>query len=156
MKKFICTATVAVGLFLLAFVWVVNRVYVDEGQSLLLRYKGPVLASMFKEVPMAKPGYFADEEAGEVGILATLRGPGRHFYCPFWSERTVVDDIVVLPGQVCIFRSALGGNLPKGQYLVDGELGGADLADGAVRANAEEVHAARLLGVLDHAVFVLR
>ena len=121
MKKFIAIAVLSVAVLCLGFHWIVNRVYVPEGQSLLLRYKGPILASMFGSVPTAKPGQFAEE--GEVGILARLRGPGRHFYCPLWWERTVVDDIVINPGQVGIVRSALGNNLPEDQYLVDGELG---------------------------------
>jgi len=100
------------------FVWTVNRVYVPEGKSLLLRYKGPLV---FGKRDMAPKGHFAAE--GQIGVRAKLRGPGRHFYCPVWWERTIVDDQVVKPGQVAIVRSMLGDNLPSGQYLVDGELG---------------------------------
>ena len=118
MKKFfalLLLAVIGVGLF---FHWTVNRVYVPEGQSLLLRYKGPL---MFGKRESATPGHFAEE--GQIGILARLRGPGRHFYCPVWWERTLVEDITITPGQVGIVRSALGNDLPTGQYLVDGELG---------------------------------
>ena len=107
-----------VGLFL--FHWTVNRVYVPEGQSLLLRYKGPLL---FGSRAQAEQGHFADESKGEIGIYPNLRGPGRHFYCPVWWERTLVPDQVVLPGQVAIVRSMLGDDLPNGEYLVDGDLG---------------------------------
>jgi len=121
MKKSICVAVLSVAAFCLAFHWIVDRVYVPEGQSLLLRYKGPFISSIITTPATAKPGFFAEE--GEVGILARLRGPGRHFYCPLWWERTLVEDVVINPGQVGIVRSALGENLPDGQYLVDGELG---------------------------------
>jgi len=100
------------------FEWTVNRVYVQEGQSLMLRYKGPLVFGSRKE---AKAGHFAEE--GEIGVLQRLRGPGRHFYCPIWWERKTIDDFVVLPGQVGIVTSKLGDPLPEGQFLVDGDLG---------------------------------
>jgi len=111
----------SVGIVLLlgfGFHWMVNRTYVPEEKSLMLRYKGPLL---FGERNMAKKGHFAEE--GQIGVLAKLRGPGRHFYCPVWWERAVVDDQIVLPGQVAIVRSMLGNPLPNGEYLVDGDLG---------------------------------
>lgn len=100
-----------------AFHWTINRVYVPVNHSLKLRYKGPIL---FGQAKQAKPGYFAQE--GEIGIRARLRGPGRHFYCPIWWEREVVADQIVKPGEVAIVRTMLGDDLPKGQYLVDGDL----------------------------------
>jgi len=101
-----------------AFNWTVNRVYVPEGYNLMLRYKGPLI---FGSKNYAKVGHFAQE--GEIGVLANLRGPGRHFYCPIWYERTIVPDVVIQPGQVGICTSKLGDNLDKGQFLVDGDLG---------------------------------
>lgn len=98
--------------------WTVNRVYVPEGHSLWLRYKGPLV---FGKRVQAKLGHFAKE--GEIGILGNMRGPGRHFYCPVWWERYIVKDLVVLPGNVAIMESKLGEELPKGQFLVDGKLG---------------------------------
>ena len=52
-----------------------------------------------------------------------MPGPGRHFYCPIWWERTLVDDVVVHPGELAIVTSKLGDDLPSGQFLVDGDLG---------------------------------
>jgi len=101
-----------------AFHWIVNRVYVPPGNSLLLRYKGPLI---FGERKDAKAGHFAKE--GEIGVLAEMRGPGRHFYCPIWWQRDVVPDYVVKPGEVAIVTSKLGDPLPKGEFLVDGDLG---------------------------------
>ncbi|MHC5028735.1 MAG: SPFH domain-containing protein [Planctomycetota bacterium] len=98
--------------------WFVNRVYVPEGHSLLLRYKGPLIFGARNE---ATPGHFADE--GEIGVLERLRGPGRHFYCPIWWKRTIVPDIVIRPGEIGVVRSMLGDPLPSGEFLVDGELG---------------------------------
>lgn len=103
-----------------AFHWVVNRVYVPPGYSLQLRYKGPFLLSAKK----AGDEQLAAE--GEVGVLERLRGPGRHFYCPIWWERKVVKDLIVAPGEVAIVTSKLGDPLPASEFLVDGELDGAN------------------------------
>ena len=103
-----------------AFEWTVNRVYVEPGHSLMLRYKGPLLG----KAEYAKPGHFAEE--GQVGVLERLRGPGRHFYCPIWWERTIVADQVVKPGEVAVVTSKLGDPLPPGEFLVDGDLGAAE------------------------------
>jgi len=110
-----------------AFQWTVNRIYVDQGESLLLRYKGPPLPFLPGVRPQGKPGHLAqvDEDGDplEVGVLEQLVGPGRHFYCPLWWERTIVKDKTVHPGEVAIATSKLGDDLPAGEYLVDGELG---------------------------------
>ena len=102
----------------LAFAWTINRVYVEEGHSLRLRYKGPLI---FGSRERAKPGYWAEE--GQIGVLAKLRGPGRHFYCPIWWEREIIEDIEVKPGQVGIVTCKLGDDLPAGEFLVDGDIG---------------------------------
>ncbi len=102
----------------LGFHWTVNRVYVPEGMSLLLRYKGPFI---MPDKGQAKTGSWAEE--GEIGVLEKLRGPGRHFYCPLWWERTLVSDFVIEPGKVGIVKCELGKELPPGQFLVDGDIG---------------------------------
>ncbi|MCA9268612.1 MAG: band 7 protein, partial [Planctomycetales bacterium] len=105
-----------VAVMWVGFEWTVNRIYVPEGKSLMLRYKGPLLTTAQK----ARPGHFA--EPGQVGVLEKLRGPGRHFYCPIWWECTVVDDVVIQPGQVGVVTSKMGDELPPGEYLVDSGL----------------------------------
>ncbi|MGY8770310.1 MAG: SPFH domain-containing protein [Pirellulales bacterium] len=100
------------------FHWTINRIYIDEGESLMLRYKGPLV---FGSRDRAKTGFWAEE--GQIGILAKLRGPGRHFYCPIWWERTRVSDIVIQPGEVGVVTCMLGEDQPKGQFLVDGDIG---------------------------------
>ncbi len=102
----------------IGFVWTVNRIYVHEGESLQLRYKGPLI---FGKREPAKTGYWAEE--GQIGILAKLRGPGRHFYCPIWWEREIVRDTVIKPGEVGVVTCKLGDNLPAGDFLVDGDIG---------------------------------
>lgn len=102
-----------------AFNWTVNYVYVPEGHSLLLRYKGPLVFTWNNKY--ASPGHFAEE--GEIGVKENMPGPGRHFYCPIWWERTIVPDVVVQSGQLAVITSKLGGDLPSGQFLVDGDLG---------------------------------
>ena len=84
----------------------------------MLRYKGPIV---FGAKNSALPGHLA--KPGEIGIQEHLLGPGRHFYCPIWWERTVVPDAVVSPGEVAVVTSKLGEQLPKGEFLVDGDLG---------------------------------
>jgi hypothetical protein len=118
---------IVLGVCLAAFSFhmLVNCVYVPDGQSLQLRYKGPLLFGSGKP---AQPGQFAKYDEGEVGVLEEMRGPGRHFYCPIWWERKLVDDVVVSPGEVAIVTSRMGDSLPAGQFLVDGGISGADHA----------------------------
>jgi hypothetical protein len=107
-----------------AFEWTVNRVYVPEGKSLQLRYKGPLIFTWLAK--KAENGQFADESKGEMGVLERLRGPGRHFYCPIWWERNLVDDVVVHTGQIAYLSSMLGGedtDRRVGQFLVSGDIG---------------------------------
>ena len=107
-----------------AFEWTVNRIYVPQGYSLLLRYKGPLI---FSSPPSAQPGEFAkvDEDGNplEVGMLERTLGPGRHFYCPIWWQRDLVPDQVVEPGHVAVVSSKLGELLSEGKFLVEGEIG---------------------------------
>ena len=126
------------GILWECFEWTVNRIYVPAGSSLQLRYKGVLLFGINRP---AKQGFWAEE--GQVGILQKLRGPGRHFYCPIWWERTVVPDIVILPGEVGVVTCKLGESLPAGEFLVDGDVGSAQfkgilrkvLAPGRYRIN---------------------
>jgi regulator of protease activity HflC (stomatin/prohibitin superfamily) len=120
-KKLICIAAsivIALGTLAVGFHWFVNRAQVPEGQSLILRYKGPLL---FGSSEMSTPGYWAKE--GQVGTLEKLRGPGRHFYCPLWWERDLVADVLIEPGKVGIVTCKMGDALPEGEFLVDGEVG---------------------------------
>ena len=108
---------IIVGLYV-SFVWTVNRIYVNEGESLMLRYKGPLI---FGSRERAKTGHWATE--GQIGILAKLRGPGRHFYCPIWWERQIVPDVVIKTGEVGVVTCKLGDDLPPTEFLVDGDIG---------------------------------
>lgn len=110
------------------FDWTINRVYAPPNHSILLRYKGPPLPIPFLGArPAATPGQFAKvDDSGsplEVGIIKEMLGPGRHFRCPLWWERTEVKDTFIEPGSVGVVTSKLGDNLPSGEFLVDGELG---------------------------------
>jgi len=107
--------------------WTVNRVFVPPGQSLLLRYKGPLLLGRGRA---PQPGQLARRDPLEVGVLQEMPGPGRHFYCPLWWERTLVQDVVVEPGELAVVTSLVGqdpaagaGALGDTQFLVEGELG---------------------------------
>jgi len=63
---------VLISLLYFAFDWTVNRVYVPEGKSLLLRYKGPLLFTSGNKY--AAPGHFALD--GEIGVKEKMPGPG--------------------------------------------------------------------------------
>jgi regulator of protease activity HflC (stomatin/prohibitin superfamily) len=109
------------------FDWTVNYVYVKQGYSLRLRYKGaplPLLPGY--SVPLATPGEFAKVDANgrplEKGILKEMLGPGRHFVNPFWYEMTQVKDLMVNPGEVAIVKSKMGKDPPAGQFIVNGDL----------------------------------
>jgi len=106
--------------------WTVNRVYVPEGQSLLLRYKGPPLPFLPGSRPVATPGEFAkvDENGNpeQIGVLKQMKGPGRHFLWYGWWQTELVEDTIIKPGEVAIVTSKMGKDLPAGQYLVDGRL----------------------------------
>lgn len=105
------------------FLWCVCRVYVPEGHSLLLRYKGPLLVGSAVE---PEPGRLARE--GELGVLEQMRGPGRHFYNPIYWERTIVPDVIIYPGQIGVVTSKTGLPLPPGDFLVEGDLDGQNRA----------------------------
>ena len=106
----------AIAAFL--FHWTIDRIYVPEGKSLQLRYKGPLI---FGQRIQAEPGMWAKE--GQMGILEKMRGPGRHFYCPIWWERKLVDDVVIKPGEIGEVTCKLGKNQEGANFLVDGDIG---------------------------------
>ena len=101
------------------FLWFVCRVYVPEGNSLLLRYKGPLILGTASE---PEPGRLA--QPGELGVMEEMRGPGRHFYNPIYWERKIVPDVMIYPGQIGVVTSKVGKSLPPGEFLVDGNLDG--------------------------------
>lgn len=108
------------------FHWTFNRVYVPQGSSLVVRYKGPPLPFLPGYRPVAKAGQFAQVDARgnplEVGILKELRGPGRHFFWIGWWETTLVPDTTIKPGELAVVTSSMGNDLKEGQFLVDGEI----------------------------------
>ncbi len=129
LKSRIGMAVPAVVLLVVAyelFEWTFNRIYVPEGHSLVMRYKGPPLPFLPGNRPEPIPGQFAKvDENGrplEKGILKDMLGPGRHFRWIGWWETKVVKDTIVMPGEVAVVSSKMGKDLPDGQFLVDGEL----------------------------------
>ena len=118
LRSVVITAFIALVFGWSFFQWTVNRIYIEPGYSLQLRYKGPLV---FGSRKTARLGHWAED--GEVGILQRMRGPGRHFYCPIWYERTTVGDVVIRPNEVGVVTCKLGEALARGQFLVDGEIG---------------------------------
>jgi len=108
------------------FHWTFNRVYVPQGSSLVVRYKGPPLPFLPGRRPSAQSGQFAKvNDKGdplEVGILKEMRGPGRHFFWIGWWDVQLVTDTTIKPGELALVSSKMGSDLKDGQFLVDGEL----------------------------------
>ena len=108
------------------FHWTFNRVYVPQGSSLVVRYKGPPLPFLPGYRPVAEAGQFAKVDANghplEVGILKEMRGPGRHFFWFGWWGTDVVRDTMIEPGELAVVTSRMGRDLKEKQFLVDGEI----------------------------------
>jgi regulator of protease activity HflC (stomatin/prohibitin superfamily) len=105
-----------------AFEWTFCRVYVPEGHSLKLRYKGPLI------LPADEPGAGRLAEAGQIGVMREMKGPGRHFYNPIYWEREIVPDVVILPHEIGVVTCKVGDPLPPGEFLVDGDLQGESIS----------------------------
>jgi len=121
-------------IFILAFGWTIiewtyNRVYVPEGYSMRLRFKGPPLPFLpYHNLPDSKTGFATLDENGNIiekGVLVEMLGPGRHFLSPLRSywDFELVPDVVIKPGEIGIATSKTGKALSGGKYLVDGDLG---------------------------------
>jgi len=118
---------VSLGLLLLAgsigiWQWMICRIEVPPGFSLLVNYKGPW---PFGAAERVGEGALAQTDAKgrplQVGILENMPGPGRHFFSPLEYETKLVPDVVIPPGKVGILVSKIGKPLPPGTYLVDEE-----------------------------------
>jgi hypothetical protein len=100
--------------------WMVCRIEVPPGYSLLVRYKG---AWPFGSSPLAPEGTLVQTAVAgrppQVGILEAMPGPGRHFYSPLEYETQLVKDAVIAPGKLGVLVSKIGKPLPEGTYLVD-------------------------------------
>jgi hypothetical protein len=100
--------------------WMICRVEVPAGSSILVRYKGPWPFGSRRQAP---EGMLVQTDTSgrplEVGILEAMPGPGRHFYSPLEYEIQVVKDEVIAPGKIGVVVSKMGKPLPEGTYLVD-------------------------------------
>jgi regulator of protease activity HflC (stomatin/prohibitin superfamily) len=108
--------------YLGVWLWMICRIEVPAGSSVLLRYKGPW---PFGNVPQAPEGTLAQTDAAgrprQVGVLETMPGPGRHFYSPLEWEVQLVKDQVIPPGKLGVLVAKFGKPLPEGTYLVDAD-----------------------------------
>ena len=130
-QRILISLTVCVVLFAAvgfqAFQWTFCYWYVDNGNSLLLTYKGPPLPIWGLTLDAAPEGQLAEVgdngKPKQKGILAEMVGPGRHFYNPFFWECQKVPDVLIEPGSVAIVISRVGKQQAVGQFLVDGDIG---------------------------------
>ncbi|GAC1465916.1 MAG: SPFH domain-containing protein [Isosphaeraceae bacterium] len=101
--------------------WMICRVEVPAGSSLLVRYKGPW---PFGSAPSAPEGTLVQTDRKgsprQVGILAAMPGPGRHFFSPLEYVVIPVKDLVIAPGKLGVVVSKVGKPLTSG-YLADEE-----------------------------------
>ncbi|MBV8076166.1 MAG: hypothetical protein JO284_07205, partial [Planctomycetaceae bacterium] len=113
-------AVLCLAAYLGVWKWMICRVEVPPGYSLLLRYKGPW---PFGSVANAPEGTLVQTDARgrplQVGILEAMPGPGRHFYSPLEYETDLVKDQIIPPGKLGVVVSKVGKPLPAGSYLVD-------------------------------------
>lgn len=123
---FAAAVAVLLGVYFVGYVsiwrWMICRIEVPAGQSLLLRYKGPFPFGSAERVGEGE--LVKMDESGrpeKVGILEVMPGPGRHFYSPFEFETELVPDTIIKPGQLGVVTSRTGKPLPPGAYLVDQE-----------------------------------
>jgi hypothetical protein len=102
--------------------WMVCRVEVPPGHSLLLNYRGPW---PFGDVPQAPQGTLVQIDSNgrplQVGVLETMPGPGRHFYSPLEYRTKLVPDTIIKPGEIGKVIANFGKPLPPGTYLSDQE-----------------------------------
>jgi hypothetical protein len=106
--------------------WMVCRVEVPPGKSLLLTYKGPF--PPLRSVPGATEGTLVKlDKKGRPessGVLEFMPGPGRHFYSPLEYRHEFVDDTIIKPGQLGLVSAKMGKPLPAGRTLAEpGERG---------------------------------
>ncbi len=109
--------------------WGYNRVYVYEGTSVQLTYRGPNIPIFVGNLPNAGQNFAEVDKDGsplQKGVLEHMLGPGRHFYCPIWWKTKIIDDYVINEGEVGIVESLMGKELPPGEFLVDGDIGTTD------------------------------
>jgi hypothetical protein len=56
---------------------------------------------------------------GQKGVLEDVLGEGRHIWNPVFYDWTIVDSLVVQPGQVGVVTSLVGEELPPGEFLAE-------------------------------------
>jgi hypothetical protein len=102
--------------------WMVCRIEVPPGHSVLLTYRGPW---PFGNVPQAPEGTLVQIDSGgrplQVGVLESMPGPGRHFYSPLEYRTKLVPDTIIKPGEIGQVIANFGKPLPRGTYLSDQE-----------------------------------
>ncbi len=100
--------------------WMICRIEVPPGHSLLVRYKGPWPFGAAAQAPEGTLVHAAAHgKPAQIGILEEMPGPGRHFYSPLEFETRFVKDTLISPGKLGVMVSKIGKPLPEGTYLVD-------------------------------------
>lgn len=107
----VAVAVVAIG-YGLIWKWMICRVYVDPGQTL-------VISSKFgAENP--DPENMRVVPEGMKGIRAEVLGEGRHFFSPLsYSVDTSPKVVEIKPDEIGLVESLSGKPLPPGQFLAD-------------------------------------
>ncbi len=110
---------VVVGYFGI-WTWSFCRVEVPPGKAARLRYKGPWPFGNVEKTPEGTLVQLDDRgRPTRAGVIGAMVGPGRHFYSPLEYEVTIVDDVLIRPGQLGVVTSKVGKSLPPGRFLAD-------------------------------------
>lgn len=114
MKTTIKAVLVLAGLFVVFYLgfwqWLVCRVYVDPGETLM------VTSKFGGDNP--KPDENRVVDKGTKGVWREVFGEGRYFFNPIeYKTETRSDVIEIPPGKVGVVKSMSGKSLPEGEFL---------------------------------------
>ncbi len=109
-KAVLVLALLFVVVYLGFWKWLVCRVYVDPGETLMITSK------FGAENPNPDENRVVDQ--GTKGVWREVFGEGRYFFNPIeYKVETRSDVIEIPPGKVGIVKSMSGKSLPEGKYL---------------------------------------
>ena len=103
---FVVLALVFLVGYVLIWKWMICRVYVPYGHSLVITRKTGASAA---EDRYAK--------AEQKGVQRQMVGPGRHFFNPWTYDVKKTEDVVIEPRHIGVVKNNLGEDLPKGAFL---------------------------------------
>jgi hypothetical protein len=109
-KAVLVLAALFAGVYLGFWKWMVCRVYVDPGETLM------VTSKFGADNP--NPDQNRVVEQGTKGVWREVFGEGRYFFNPIeYKTETRKDVVTIPPGKVGVVKSMSGKSLPEGEFL---------------------------------------